>query len=226
MTRTGDQGGWLLAIDASTEQAGIALTNGDRVSELCWPAGREQTVSVIAEIDHLLALTGAAIAELAAIGVAIGPGMFNGLRVGLSLAKGLHVALGVPIYGVSTLEIVASGISAPGIDVVSVVPAGRGRVVWQITPGGSDPINGTIDEMAAILAMRPGPVVVAGDLTSAQADALRILPNVEMPRASARRRRPGTLAELAWARFMTGTADDPAGLAPVYLHAASASNSR
>jgi tRNA threonylcarbamoyladenosine biosynthesis protein TsaB len=31
-------------------------------------------------------------------------------------------------------------------------------------------------------------------------------------------RRPGALAELAWARFQAGQADDPIALEPIYLH--------
>jgi hypothetical protein len=31
-------------------------------------------------------------------------------------------------------------------------------------------------------------------------------------------RRPGVLAELAWKRWQAGQTDDPAMLAPIYLH--------
>ena len=94
--------GWLLAIDTSTEIAGLALDDGDRRFELAWHAGRDQTVSVLAEIDHLLGLAGIEPSQLAAIAVATGPGMFNGLRVGMGVAKGLVIGLDVALIGVST----------------------------------------------------------------------------------------------------------------------------
>lgn len=42
-----------------------------------------------------------------AIAVSIGPGSYTGLRIGLSLAKGLAFSLGVPIIGISTLQILS-----------------------------------------------------------------------------------------------------------------------
>src|SRR6478752_10375267 len=121
----------VLAIDTSTDFAGIAVSDGSNVVELRWSAGRNQTTSVLEQIDHCLKLAGIAVSDLAAIAVAIGPGMFNGLRVSASIAKGLAIAGDIPLIGISTLEITAAPWHGLGRGVIALVSAGRGRVVWQ-----------------------------------------------------------------------------------------------
>lgn len=45
--------------------------------------------------------------ELAAIGVAVGPGSFTGSRLGVTVARTLGQTLDIPVFGVSTLAAVA-----------------------------------------------------------------------------------------------------------------------
>lgn len=217
---TSSDGAWLLAIDTSTEQAGLAVTNGADSAELSWRAGRDQTVVVLEQIDRLLKLAGIAMADLGAVAIATGPGMFNGLRVGMSLAKGLHLGAGMPLLGVSTLDVTSYPFRALAPRVAAVVAAGRGRIVWQSFPDEISPVNGTIDEFAALLSS-DGALVV-GDLTEEQAGTLAAIPGVIVPSPAARRRRPSALAEIGCRRFANGERDDPTLLAPVYVHGAKA----
>lgn len=45
--------------------------------------------------------------KLDAVAVSMGPGSYTGLRIGLSLAKGMCFGLGIPLIGISTLELLA-----------------------------------------------------------------------------------------------------------------------
>src|SRR5262245_51453938 len=84
----------LLAIDSSTDQVGVALLDGESLrGELAWTAGRAHTTTLLPAIAALLELAGATRADLSAVGVATGPGSFNGLRAGLAVAKGCCLAL-------------------------------------------------------------------------------------------------------------------------------------
>jgi tRNA threonylcarbamoyladenosine biosynthesis protein TsaB len=213
-------GQWLLAIDTSTEQAGLALTNGDQILEVTWRAGRDQTVTVLPQIDHLLELAGIAASDLAAIAIATGPGMFNGLRVGISIAKGFHLGLGIGLIGVSTFDVTAYPHRAIGLPVVAVIAAGRGRLVWTVDGLPEQAVNSSVTELADQLRGRFDRVLVAGELTPEQAGLLSSVPGLVLPPLAARLRRPGVLAAIGWSRLRDGELDDPITLAPVYVHGA------
>ena len=220
-------GRWLLAIDTSSEQAGVAVSDRLRLAEVTWPAGREQTVSVLGATDHVLSLLHLSISDVQAVAVAIGPGTFTGLRVGMSLAKGLVLGLGVPLIGVSTLDAAAFPFRGIGRPVLAAVAAGRGRLVWAAYGAGptgwvrtAEVCNGTAEELAE-QADRLGPgALVTGELTPEQEALIQARPGLPLPPRAARIRHPAALAEIAWARFAAGDADDPVDLEPVYVHSA------
>lgn len=216
--------GWLLAIDTSTEQAGIALTDGARTGEVSWPAGRTQTESVLAEIDHLRGLLGIATPDIRAIAVATGPGTFTGLRVGISIAKGLALAGSLPIIGVPTLAAAAAPYAHFPAAVIVVLAAGRGRVVWaryegweSADSGAPEPRNTTFSQLVAALADQPD-ALVAGELTAEQRTQLRGTGHDQVEAPPLQNRRPGAVAAIAWDRWRRDDTDDLMTLEPVYLH--------
>ncbi|MEX1157883.1 MAG: tRNA (adenosine(37)-N6)-threonylcarbamoyltransferase complex dimerization subunit type 1 TsaB, partial [Thermomicrobiales bacterium] len=129
-----DRTGWVLGIDTSSDVASIALVPlaDDEVfgAEITWEAARNQTATLLAEIDHLCRLTGIESDEFVAVVIATGPGGFNALRVGMSVAKGFAFAGGIPIVGVGTLDLAARSVADWGLPVRAFVPAGRRRVVY------------------------------------------------------------------------------------------------
>lgn len=196
----------LLAIDTSTEQAGIALSTPEGVFIHSWPASRAQTTTVLPEIDRMVSEAGMQPASIAGLVVATGPGTFTGLRVGLAIAKGIVAARQVPIVGIPTLEVVFA--NHPKRNIAAVLPAGRGRVVWQRQ--GDAPMNASIPELIEAI----GDDVLIGELTADQQHALReagvsfLVEN----------RDPLRLLELGEARLIAGEVDDPITLEPTYLH--------
>lgn len=212
-------GRWVLAIDTSTERAGLAMFDGTRLAELSWPAGRTQTTSVPPAIAHLLDSLGLAMSDVGAIAVARGPGTFTGLRVGLAIAKGMVITGERSLLGIDTLAITAAPFTGFGSPVLAVLPAGRQRLVWAVYPGrGATPVprNTTLAELTGYLAEHPETVVV-GEMSQEHRAALGGLPVAALS-AAAGARRPGVLAELAWERWRRGDVDDPVSLEPLYLH--------
>lgn len=66
-------------------------------------------------------------ADLDAVVVGCGPGPFTGLRVGMASAAAFGHALGVPVYGVCSLDAIGVRISG---DVLVVTDARRREVYW------------------------------------------------------------------------------------------------
>lgn len=214
----------LLAIDTSTESAGIALYGAAGVvADLHWRAGRAQTASLLTTIDRLLRLARLEPADLGAVAVATGPGSFNALRVGLSTAKGLAYGLELPVVGVPTLDATAYTHRAAGRPIRAVVAAGRDRLasaLYRVEGGWArregDYANQSLEECANVIIE---PTLVVGELTEEQAMALRSLaPTVVVPTSALRTRRAASIAELAWARLESGEQDEPATLEPIYVH--------
>lgn len=218
---------WLLAIDSSSEQASLALFAGERIAETIWIAGRDQTATLLGEIDRLCSLVNIAITDVGAVAIATGPGMFNGLRVGMSVAKGLVLGLDLPLIGVSTLDFAAQPFRGLGVPVIAVVAAGRGRLVWAAYDGEggqqrqtAPPCNGTVEELRSQVQSLPR-VIVTGELTADQQTTLAQVSGVIIPPRSARLRRAIALADIAWSRWLADDVDDAVTLEPTYVHAAS-----
>lgn len=195
-----------LAIDTSTEQAAIALSTSEGAFLHSWPANRAQTTTVLPEIDRMVSEAGMQPKDVTGLIVATGPGTFTGLRVGLAIAKGIVAAQHLPIVGIPTLEIVFA--SHPDQEIVAVLPAGRGRVVWQRR--GESPVNASMPELIEAV----GDDQLVGELTPDQQAILR----EAGVRIQAEHRDPLRLLELGEARLAAGEVDDPVALEPTYLH--------
>src|SRR5947208_6538337 len=120
----------ILVIDTSSAQGAVALYDGHDLSARSWPAQRSHTTTLLAEIHHLLEAASLTVGDLAAVGLAIGPGPFTGLRVGFGVGKGFHLATDVSLIGVPTLEAAALPFAPTGLPIVAAVAAGRGRLAW------------------------------------------------------------------------------------------------
>ena len=118
-----------LAIDTSTEVAGIALSSqGEIIAELTWHAGQNHTTELIPNLICILEQTKLHLEDINGVIVARGPGSFNGLRVGMSFAKGLALSLNIPIVGISTLEVEAFPYAFTALPVCPIQNAGRGEI--------------------------------------------------------------------------------------------------
>jgi len=106
----------VLAIDTATEvtAVGVGLRDGDDIDALATcdtVAPRAAMSRLLPCVRDLLAGLHLSMRDLDEIVVGRGPGSFTGVRIGVATAKGVAHGLGVPLFGVGTLDTVAWGVA-------------------------------------------------------------------------------------------------------------------
>jgi tRNA threonylcarbamoyladenosine biosynthesis protein TsaB len=214
----------LLAIDTSTHVVGVALYDSTQViSESVWTSRAYHTVELAPAIADMLERSQVKFQDLSAVAVALGPGSFTGLRIGLALAKGMALAGHLAIVGIPTLDVLAAAQPPSDLPLVAVLQAGRGRLAagwfrWQkerwVMQGEAQVL--TMELLAERL---EEPTILSGELGEAWRRALgRRRKNAILAPPARSLRRPSYLAELGWKKIQQQGSDDPATLAPLYLH--------
>lgn len=111
----------ILAIDTTSEQGSIAITEGDLVvEEVALESGDGYAHVLFSAIENLLERHGMRLADIDGFASASGPGTFTGVRVGLTAVKGMAEAMGRKVVAVSNLKAIAlagtSELRAPVMD--------------------------------------------------------------------------------------------------------------
>lgn len=165
----------VLALDTATTAVSAALVDGRRVLAEMQLAGRKNhSERLVGVIDQLLAWAGIDVAALDLIAVSAGPGSFTGLRVGISTAQGLAFALGAPLAGVPTLEVLACQAAVDGGCVSPMIDARKGQVyaaLYRMQAGVAAPVlEAAACDPAAWIAALPEPAVLIGTGAAVYAD--------------------------------------------------------
>ena len=213
-----------IAIDTSTDTASLALLQDSEVlAELTWRCGQNHTTQLLSNLSHLLNQTNLSLQSADCIVVAKGPGSYNGLRVGISTAKGLAFSLGIPIVGISTLEVEAYQHAEIGLPICPIFNAGREEIAtamyqkkgeqWrQLTAEHITSVDALCSQITA-KTLFCGEFVpsIAAELKKQLKQKALILP------PAAGLRRASFLAELRLKRFKAGDYDNPTTLQPLYF---------
>jgi tRNA threonylcarbamoyl adenosine modification protein YeaZ len=196
----------VLAFDTATPAVTAALHDGDRVlAESTTIDARRHGELLVPTIELVLGEARAALRDVTAIVAGSGPGPYTGLRVGLMTAQGLATTLGVPAYGVCTLDAVAygSGLTEPFL---VATDARRKEVFWARYADLRTRLDGPFVERPAQVPVEGLPVVGAGAELYGEAFG----PSAGPPYPYA-----GALASLAAERLAQGIPLDPPR--PIYL---------
>lgn len=148
----------ILNIETSGKICSVALTRyGALEMQLDDSEGMQHANRLAPFVERIMEELHRKEMKLDAVAVSIGPGSYTGLRIGLSLAKGLAFSLGVPLIGVSTLQILAVKAMFRPFDwqgdeiLVPMIDARRMEVF-------TAPYNFSLETLA-----EPGPMILDGN---------------------------------------------------------------
>lgn len=99
----------ILGIDTTTLVGSIGLIDDEKgvLGEYTLNIKRTHSERLMPAISCLLSDVGVAIDDLDLVSVSKGPGSFTGVRIGVTTAKSLAQALGKPLVGVVSLDVLA-----------------------------------------------------------------------------------------------------------------------
>ena len=217
----------VLGVETATDRLGVAIAGEDRLlAELHLDHGRKHAEQLAVGLDALLTDLDRKAGDLTGIAVSIGPGSFTGLRIGLAFAKGLALAIGAPIIGVPTLEVVAQAAEPYEGNVVACLDARRGEVYFsayelhggRLEPLAGGPEVGPAERVAEscrrlggrVLLIGGGAELLRGAAAIEAIDAQWAPRTLALPRA-------GLVAARGIERLRSGGGEEPDHVEPIYV---------
>jgi tRNA threonylcarbamoyladenosine biosynthesis protein TsaB len=123
--------GNVLILETSTEAGSVAIARGGAVAADLSFASRDasgaRTEALAPAVVQCLGRAAMAVREVSAVVCGAGPGGFTSLRSAAAFAKGLCSALNIPLYAVSSLELLAWSANTPDGQLIAALQAGRGE---------------------------------------------------------------------------------------------------
>jgi len=180
----------VLGIDTATDvRVGLAA-DGQVVASAAIADTRAHAEQLMILVQQVLAEAGRTVSELTEVVVGIGPGPFTGLRVGVAAGHTLGAALGLPVRGVCSLDVVAAEWVRRGdapAEFLIASDARRKEVYWARYDQTGRRLDGPqVSAPAALPALPlggPGAHLVADDVTGPDAINAGLLAALNLPDA-------------------------------------------
>ncbi|MFT7521709.1 MAG: tRNA threonylcarbamoyladenosine biosynthesis protein TsaB [Kiritimatiellia bacterium] len=212
----------VVVYDTAGPVIGVAVRDGERWAQRVERVSRGAEARLAPWTGELCAELGFRVDQLDGVGVARGPGAFTGVRVGLAAASGLAFALGVPMWGGSSLDSRASAVRSPeGLPVLSMLDARKQRV-YAAAYGSDGLIFGGPGDVAPEVAVgwMRGPFLAVGEGAIVYREVVQqaggtVVDGADDPAVA-------ELAEQCQRALIAGEGQDPITVRPEYLREADA----
>jgi tRNA threonylcarbamoyladenosine biosynthesis protein TsaB len=213
----------VLAIDTATASSSVALGIGREVMAAAEHIDRRGHAEfLVPAIDFCFQRAGWRPADLDAVVVDVGPGLFTGIRVGIAAAQGIAATLGIPVLPASSLDALALEATTGHRQIWAVVDVRRGQLAvgtYRPVPGGvvKEGAHQLVspDQLRAMLQALPGETLLVGELDTFEESVLSGLHRVKIgrPRHPAAR----ALIQIGAGRLERGDVPGPEEVRPIYL---------
>ncbi len=215
----------ILGIESAGSQVGCAIGGHEGVLASAHTGkGRQHAESLAPQIDFVRRQAGIEFSELGVVAVDIGPGLYTGLRVGISSATTIAHALGIPMIGISSLDLLAFPARWTSRLIVTALDARRGELftaLFRKVPGGiqriRDPQVNTPQELLAELMTIEEPALLVGDGALRYQEIFSSIRRVEMAEQGLANPSARSLVQLAHAQALREEFVPSWDIKPVYL---------
>ena len=217
----------ILGVETATQQVGVAIGGHEGVlASFHCSRDRRHAETLAPAIQFVCEQARIELAEIGAVAVDVGPGLFTGLRVGLATAKSIAHARRIPMLGISSLDLAAFPARFSDRLVVSMIDARRGEVfyaTYRRVPGGiqrvSEPLVDHPDDVADQLMALGEDCLLVGDGAQRYAERFGAVRGVEIGEEGFRHPTANSLVELAHARALREEVVTAGEIEPMYLRA-------
>ncbi len=215
----------ILGIESATQQVGCAIGGHEGVLASAHSArGRRHAESLAPQMQFVLNQARVTIDEISVVAVDVGPGLYTGLRVGVSTAMATAFGLGVPMIGVSSLDLVAFPVRHTRRLIAAAIDARRGELFtafYRQVPGGlqrvTEPHVVSPDDLFNELMAEGTECLVVGDGAIRYRAELSGISKVEVADESLAYPSAASLVALAHARALREEFVQPSEISPLYL---------
>lgn len=215
----------ILGIESATSQVGCAIGGHEGVLASAHSCRAKRHAEILTpQIDFVRRQARIELSEISVVAIDIGPGLFTGLRVGIASGMALAHALGVPMIGVTSLDLLAFPVRFTSRLIVAAIDARRGELFhafYRSVPGGvqrmSDYAVGTPDDLASEILARADECLVVGDGALRYREVFEGLRKVEIADHGFAFPSADALVQLAHAKALREEFVKPWDIKPLYL---------
>ena len=215
----------IAGIDTATAQVSVAVGGHEGVLASTQSVrGRQHAEILTPSIEFVCRQARIELSEISVVAVDLGPGLFTGLRVGVAAAKAMAHALGVPMIGVRSLDLLAFPVRFTSRLIVATIDARRGELFYAFyrqVPGGVQRISehfvGSPEDLASELMAASEECLLVGDGAIRYREVFEGLKKCEIVEEGFAYPSASSLVLLAHAKALREDWVKPWDLQPLYL---------